>query len=149
MKCKTLIIAILCPLFILGQNHKMDKKREKIEAQKIGFITKQLDLTPEEAQKFWPIYNQFSDLRKQLHKQHKANSKDIDDLSDSEIERLIDNHIILDQKKLDQKKKYHAEFKKILSNKKIAKLYHTEQMFKKDLLKRLKGRKEKLDQGRR
>ena len=145
MKCKILIIAILCPLFMLGQNHKMDKKREKIEAQKIGFITKQLDLTPEEAQKFWPIYNQFSDLRKQLYKQNRKNRKDIDDLSESEIEELIDNHIILDQKKLDLKKKYHAEFKKILSNKKIAKLYHTEQMFKKDLLKRLKGRKEKSD----
>jgi len=141
MKCKILIIAILCPLFMPGQNHKMDKKREKIEAQKIGFITKQLDLTPEEAQNFWPIYNQFSDLRKQLYKQNRKNRKDIDDLSESEIEELIDNHIILDQKKLDLKKKYHAEFKKILSNKKIAKLYHTEQMFKKDLLKRLKGRK--------
>jgi len=51
---------------------------------------------------------------------------------------LIDQHIILDQKKLDLKKKYHAEFKKLLSNKKIAKLYHAEIMFKADLLKRLK-----------
>ena len=106
MNTKMLIITMLCPLFILGQNHRMDKKREKIEVQKIAFITKQLDLTPEEAQKFWPVYNQFSDARKQLHKQHKENRKDIDNLSDSEIEKLIDNHIILDQKELDLKKKY-------------------------------------------
>ena len=85
MNSKTLIIAMLCPLFMLAQNHKMDKKREKIEVQKIAFITKQLDLTPEEAQKFWPVYNQFSDAKKQLHKQHKENRKDIDNLSDSEI----------------------------------------------------------------
>ena len=143
MNTKTLIIAMLCPLFMLGQNHKMDKKREKIEVQKIAFITKQLDLTPEEAQKFWPVYNQFSDARKQLHEQHKENRKDIDNLSDSEIEKLIDNHIILDQKELDLKKKYHAEFKKVLSNKKIAKLYHAEMMFKAELLKRLKGEKGK------
>ena len=143
MNSKTLIIAMLCPLFMLAQNYKMDKKREKIEVQKIAFITKQLDLTPEEAQKFWPVYNQFSDARKQLHEQHKENRKDIDNLSDSEIEKLIDNHIILDQKVLDLKKKYHTEFKKVLSNKKVAKLYHAEHMFKKDLLKRLKGGKER------
>ena len=143
MNTKTLIIAMLCPLFMLGQNHKKDKKRERIEVQKIAFITKQLDLTPEEAQKFWPVYNQFSDARKQLYEQHKENRKDIDNLSDSEIEKLIDNHIILDQKELDLKKKYHAEFKKVLSNKKIAKLYHAEMMFKAELLKRLKGEKGK------
>ena len=143
MNFKILIIAMLCPFFMFAQYHKMDKKREKIEVQKIAFITKQLDFTPEEAQKFWPVYNQFSEAKEQLYEQSRKNRKDIDDLSESEIEKLIDNHIILDQKKLDQKKKYHAEFKKILSNKKIAKLYHTEQMFKKDLLKRLKGGKER------
>ena len=143
MNTKTLIIAILCPLFMLGQNHKMDKKREKIEVQKIAFITKQLDFTPEEAQKFWPVYNQFSDARKQLYEQHKKNRKNIDDLSDSEIEQVIDSHIILDQKELDIKKKYHAEFKKVLSNKKIAKLYHSEDQFKRELLKRIKGEKGK------
>ena len=143
MNTKILIITMLCPLFILGQNHRMDKKREKIEVQKIAFITKQLDLTPEEAQKFWPVYNQFSDARKQLREQHKENRKDIDNLSDSEIEKLIDNHIILDQKELDLKKKYHTEFKKVLSNKKVAKLYHAEHMFNKDLLRRLKGGKER------
>ena len=138
MNTKTLIIAMLCPLFMLAQNHKMDKKREKIEVQKIAFITKQLDFTPEEAQKFWPVYNQFSDARKQLHEQHKKNRKNIDDLSDSEIEQVIDNHIILDQKELDIKKKYHTEFKKVLSNKRIAKLYHSEEQFKRELLKRIK-----------
>ncbi len=143
MNTKTLILAMLCPLFIIGQNHRMAKKREKIEVQKIAFITKQLDFTPEEAQKFWPVYNQFSDARKQLHEQHKENRKDIDNLSDSEIEKLVDNHIILDQKELDLKKKYHTEFKKVLSNKKVAKLYHAEHMFNKDLLRRLKGGKER------
>ena len=78
-----------------------------------------------------------------MHEQHKKNRKNIDDLSDSEIEQVIDDHIILDQKELDIKKKYHAEFKKVLSNKKIAKLYHSEDQFKRALLKRIKGEKGK------
>ena len=75
--------------------------------------------------------------------QRNANRKDIDNLSDSEIEQVIDDHIILDQKGLDIKKKYHGEFKKVLSNKKIAKLYHSEDQFKRELLKRIKGEKGK------
>ena len=35
------------------------EKREQIQAQKIAFISTQLELTPDEAQKFWPIYNRY------------------------------------------------------------------------------------------
>ena len=34
-------------------------KKEKMEAMRVGFITQKLDLTSEEAQKFWPVYNEF------------------------------------------------------------------------------------------
>ena len=36
-----------------------EEKREEIESMKVAFLTKKLELTPEEAQKFWPVYNQF------------------------------------------------------------------------------------------
>jgi len=35
------------------------KMHERIKAQKVAFITERLNLSPEEAQKFWPIYNSF------------------------------------------------------------------------------------------
>ncbi len=147
MHAKTILIAMLCPLFMLGQNIKMDKKRKQIESQKIAFITNHLELTPEEAQVFWPVYNEYTAALKNINEGRRKNSKeireDIESLSDKEIAKRIDNHIILDQKELDIKKKYHAEFKKVLSNKKIAKLYHSEDQFKRELLKRLKGEKGK------
>jgi hypothetical protein len=34
------------------------QQREKLELFKIQFITKKLDLTPAEAEKFWPLYNE-------------------------------------------------------------------------------------------
>ena len=34
------------------------KKKEQIKAQKVAFITDKLQLTVEEAQQFWPVYNE-------------------------------------------------------------------------------------------
>ena len=38
-----------------------DQKGQNIEALKVAFISKELNLTPQEAEKFWPVYNQYSD----------------------------------------------------------------------------------------
>ena len=62
MYTKTTLIALLCPLFMFSQNI-LDKKREKIEIEKIAYITKALDLSSEEAQVFWPLYNKYSDKK--------------------------------------------------------------------------------------
>ena len=37
-----------------------EKKQQDIESLKVAFISRELELTPEEAQKFWPLYNQYS-----------------------------------------------------------------------------------------
>jgi hypothetical protein len=42
------------------------QQREKLELFKIQFITKKLDLTPAEAEKFWPIYNEQKDASQSL-----------------------------------------------------------------------------------
>ena len=66
----------------------------------------------------------------------------IDDLSDGEIERIVNSNFDLIQKELDIKKRYHLKFKKTLSIKKTAQLYHAEKEFKRTLLQRIKRGKE-------
>ena len=53
------------------------ERREKMEAQKIAFITKQLELTPDEAKVFWPVYNEYDAKRLELRKSFK-NREDFD-----------------------------------------------------------------------
>ena len=74
MNFKTTLIALLCPLFIFSQNLS-EKKRDKIEAQKVAFITTELDLTSVESQSFWPIYNEFSEDMLEIHNQRKENNQ--------------------------------------------------------------------------
>mgnify|MGYP000149153671 CR=1 FL=1 len=44
-----------------GGRYQHREDRKKIETQKIAYITDRLDLSVEEAEKFWPVYNKHHD----------------------------------------------------------------------------------------
>ncbi|MBK9793526.1 MAG: hypothetical protein IPP60_10600 [Sphingobacteriales bacterium] len=111
---------------------------EKIEALKIGFITKRLNLTPEESQKFWPVYNQYEAEKKQIRQTTIGTVKELKedgDFTNAEAELAIAKHIEFKSRDLDLTKKYVLEFKKILPATKVAKLITAEEQFKKMLMK--------------
>lgn len=98
--------------------------REKIQALKVAFITQKLHLTPEEAEKFWPVYNQYDGEIMQL----RANNRDGD---------VLDN----EQKLLDIRKKYKSTFERILGPQRLNDLYNAERDFRNLLIQRLKERR--------
>jgi hypothetical protein len=114
------------------------KRSEKIDALKAAFITKQVDLTPDEAEKFWPVYNQYQKEIEALNQNRMANTNnakpDIDNMSDADVNKMIDNELAFEQQQLDIRKKYIAQFEKVLSVKKVAKLFQAEKDFKLYLL---------------
>jgi Spy/CpxP family protein refolding chaperone len=114
------------------------KRAEKIDALKAAFITKQLDLTPDEAEKFWPVYNQYQNEIQALNQSRMANTNnakpDIDNMSDADINKMIENELAYEQQQIDIRKKYVAQFEKVLSVKKVAKLFQAEKDFKLYLL---------------
>ena len=120
--------------------------QERVEAMKIGFLTDRLNLTAEEAKTFWPVYNMYSDELEKLRKGRRENiinaRENFDEMSDSELEKTVDNEIIFRQNELEILKKYHPQFKKILPIKKVAKLYKSEEDFKRKLLEMIQERRE-------
>lgn len=117
-------------------------KREKIEAMKIGFITQKLNLTPEEAQKFWPVYNKFSDEMEKSRKGYRGKvmeeTSDVDNMSNADAEKALNDMIAYRAAEVELLKKYTTEFKKVIPSQKVVKLFLAEQEFKKELLKQLK-----------
>lgn len=122
------------------------EKREEIEAMKAAFLTRKLDLTPDEAKTFWPVYNQYQseldNLRENRHKEMKSAREQFDTMADKELEKVVDGEIEFRQAELDILKKYNTQFKKSLPMKKVAKLYRAEQDFKRELLERIQERRE-------
>lgn len=114
---------------------------ERVQALKVAFITKALSLTPEEAEKFWPIYNEYSDKRDVVRKQLQENRKKVKEQSETltpeELMKLADEEMNLRQQDLDLQKEMHEKLKKVLPAKKLALLYVAEEDFKKELLKML------------
>jgi len=125
-----------------SQNKHPDKRKgfERIEAHKIAFITKVLDLTPEESEKFWPLYNEYSAKERQLRKDFEAN-KPKKGMSEEEANKVIDFYFSNEQQKLTLKRNYYDKFKMILPATKVVKLHVAENRFKRKLLKKLRKNK--------
>ncbi|MEO7312752.1 MAG: hypothetical protein ABIX01_20380 [Chitinophagaceae bacterium] len=83
---KKLIVAVMIGMApLLSLHAQPDGENENaIETLKIAFLTKQLNLTPEEAQQFWPVYNQYSQERKKLHRESKDGG-DVIELKEKEL----------------------------------------------------------------
>lgn len=113
-------------------------RKEKIESLKIAFISNKLDLTPDEAKVFWPVYNEYSDGMETIRRDMRENAikgrMNFDSMDDSQINDLMDKMIESRQKEVDHMKKYRTEFAKVIPVRKVAILFKAEHDFKKKLL---------------
>jgi hypothetical protein len=139
---KYILIIVMLAISIISQAQRPGK--ERIEAMKIGFITKRLSLTAEEAQRFWPVYNRFVDEQEKLRKNTKANFiEELADpaaLTDSEAEKALQEMLLFKSSEAELIRKYTNEFKKVISVQKVVMLFKAEIEFKRELLKQLKER---------
>jgi hypothetical protein len=109
---KHLLILLLALGFLLN-THAQDG--EKLQALKIAYLTKKLDLSPEEAQRFWPIYNKYTEEIRVIRQEQKLSPKP-DELG-------------MEEKILAVRKKYNGEFSKALSPEKVNTFYRSEKDF--------------------
>ena len=118
------------------QGDGQDKKQ--VEADRVGVYTRILNLTPAEAQKFWPVFNAYQDeLEKNraiIRQKREDVIKNYDKMTDAAFEGTIDEFTTLAQNELDIRKKYIVEFKKVLPVRKVILLQKAEMEFKRELL---------------
>lgn len=135
-----IIVLTLLPHLMMAQGVR--DKKEQIEAMRVAFITKQLDLTAREAQQFWPVFNEYQDkleaMRKSRRKENKLSQPET--MTDKEAETFVDNEIDFRVKEADLQKQYFARFKIALPIKKAALLIKAEDDFKRELLKQIKDK---------
>ena len=141
-------------LFLLAATvQAQDGKHEKIKAWKTAYITEKLSLTSSEAEKFWPIYNNFDEKFHELRKKERTEifhklRNGLENLSDAEANELIDKNLSIETSELELRKQLTAELRKVLSPKKIITLKKAENDFKRELLDRYRhGEGEKGEKG--
>lgn len=139
-------LQILILLFSLGAilPAQAQNNKEKIEALRVAFIAKEVKLTPQEAQVFWPVYNEWQDKLEALkakRKDFKKIKENPETATDKEVEAYLNTELLIRQKEAELFKEYNERLKKILPIKKVALVYKAEEEFKKELIKQLKESK--------
>lgn len=132
------VIVLICSLLV-GVAYAQDGGHQKIENAKIGLITNRLNLTPEQSQQFWPVYNEFDDRKKEIRKQMRKLIVETNTLttSDEKILTNIKETLNLQQKEVDLEREYMNKFLKVINVRQLAELYKAEQMFTQMLIQRL------------
>ena len=135
-------------LFAQPQGHKQNdeqrkKEFERIQSEKIAFITQELDLTPEEAQVFWPVYNQCWKEARAAHKTMmdafgEFRGKKGDALSEKELEAKLDAYIQANKASNQVLSDWYPKFKQVLPIRKVARLYQAEEAFQMRMINNLK-----------
>lgn len=139
---KMIFIFLLATITIQAQ----EGKHEKIKALKTAYITEKLALTSSEAEKFWPVYNNYDEKFHVLRKKEKNEiflklRNGLDNLNDAEANSLIDRSLELEIEELELRRRMVAELRNVISPKKIIILKKTEDDFKRELLDRYRQSK--------
>ncbi len=111
---------------------------QKVEALKIAFLSQKLNLSPREAEKFWPLYNNYQQDMRQLAKernQYETNNKTSGDAGQS-----LNEEFNFRQRALQIQQKYKDQFLGVLPPRKVLNLYKSEGDFNKRLIRELKDR---------
>ncbi|HAD15064.1 MAG TPA: hypothetical protein DCF33_21785 [Saprospirales bacterium] len=119
-----------------------DQKEARLAAFRAEVFTRVLNLTPDEAQGFWPVYNEYADKREQVQQDLRP-GKQLDQMSDAEVEEQIKRHFELKQRELELEKEAYQKLRKVLPLRKVAKLPAAEREFRESLIKKLQEARER------
>jgi hypothetical protein len=141
-------ILFLATLVMISVNNVISQTppREKLDAYRIAFFTKRLNLTSQEAEKFWPVYNEFQSRKNALQLDRSAiirsfNQNELN-MTEKEMTESADKLIALEVQEASLAQEYHRKFKEILSPVKVMRLYQAENQYRLMLLQELKQNQE-------
>lgn len=140
---KLLFSALLAGLFGGTANAQIDPERReaRLAAFRAEVFTRVLNLSADEAQGFWPVYNEYTEKRERASDMRPG--KQPDQMSDTEAEEHIKRHFELKQREIDLEKELYQKLRKVLPPRKIAKLPLAEREFRESLVKRLQEARER------
>ena len=116
--------------------------KERMKSEKIAFLTNELSLTPQEAQVFWPVYNQGWEKRDKCHFELMKSYKDLDQAVQAgkpadELKSLIGAYVEAQSREASLKRNQLEDYLKVLPAEKVARLYLAEEKFRREQIHRL------------
>ena len=149
MKNRFLTILLSVSVIFLASSIKVSAQfndkgdwKERMQSEKIAFLTMEIGLTPDEAQKFWPIYNMVSEeMDKAMHEvfsSYMELEKAINEnKSDKEVSKCLERYLDAMESQNEIRNESVEKYKKILPERKVAKIFVAEEKFRRQHIRRL------------
>ena len=152
MKSKFLIISLV--FFLMFGFTKAQRPNsqfvDKIQAQRVAFYTEKMNITPAEAQKFWPIYNEYSRKKNRLTLEKtrltKFYASNASTMTENDVDVTIKKYVQIVKEETELFEEYNKKFREVLPAHKVMKLYLAEFQFREWLLRQIKERKLRSDE---
>jgi hypothetical protein len=141
---KRVVIVILIILGFPGiRSAAQNPNLEKLNNYKIGFFTRRLNLTSGEAEKFWPVYNEYQGQRNQIQleklKLNRNFNQNGSTLSDNQLVEMGDAYIDCIVRESALAVTFHKKLKEVLPPSKVIMYYQAENQYKAQLLNELQS----------
>ena len=138
-----IFIMIIFPVVrVTAQNPNM----EKLNSYKIGFFTKKLNLTSPEAEKFWPVYNEYQKQKNQIQQGKIALIRNFNQnestLSQNQLTEIGDKLVSSIVEESNLAVSFHKKLKEVLPPEKVIRFYQAENQYKAQLLNELQKRQQ-------
>ena len=142
-----LIPVILVIIIVLNVNAQDQQARDKIESARIALITERLGLTPEQAEKFWPVYREYSEKRRELARELQQARQGVDpqNMTEEQSRELVNLAMEMKQRQLDLEKEYSNKLMNVISSQQMLSLRKAEDDFRRMLLQKLQERRQQAE----
>ena len=132
---------------LLGQSQEV---LDKIESAKIALITQRLDLTPEQAEKFWPIYREYSNKQREINRefQNLRRNYNPNSASEEESKRMVETGQKIKENLLNLDREYADRMLQVINNRQLLSLRKAENDFREELMRRLRRQRQMRNQQR-
>ena len=141
IKMKKIQLVLILAFLAMMTGKAQNTTREKLDAYRVGFFTKKMNLTSEEAEKFWPAYNDYQKKKNELQRERIMLVRDFNQnesaLSDKELTEIGDNLIATFSRENEMAQEFHKKLRELLSPDKVIRYYQAENQWKAQLLNEL------------
>ncbi len=131
-----------------GPPRDREEAGERIQVERIAFFTEKMGMTTNEAQAFWPIYNEMDSKKTTLFEEKSAIIRrfmtEPDNISEKELSDLLNRLVFIQQQEANLPAEYDTKFRKVLSDRKVMKLYAAEIQFRTYLLQKMRDRRDEV-----
>lgn len=140
-KIKAFLLVLLLSISVsaFAQRPSQQVDPERLQAARIAFITSRIELSSEQAEKFWPIFNKYTDSREATMKQLGELNRGTSEISEEEAKRRIQKRFELQEKLLQDEKTFVAEVSSVLNQKQILRLNSIARDFTRHIYQRQRG----------